>query len=66
VMSIVVSYFDHLFQAAGSYPVVARLIASILVGVLAYGVALFAIGSPVIGEGIEVISWILRRRNIKV
>jgi O-antigen/teichoic acid export membrane protein len=66
VMGIVVSYFDHLFQAAGSYPVVARLIASILVGVLAYGVALFAIGSPVIGEGIEVISWILRRRNIKV
>lgn len=32
-------------------------------GAIAYGAALFAIGSPVIHEGAEVVSWILGRRH---
>jgi teichuronic acid exporter len=32
-------------------------------GAATYGAALFAVGSPVIGEGAEVAGWILRRRD---
>ena len=32
-------------------------------GAIVYGAALFAIGSPVITEGLEVLGWILRRRK---
>jgi PST family polysaccharide transporter len=33
------------------------------IGAIVYGAVLFAVGSPVIGEGAEVASWILRRRR---
>jgi hypothetical protein len=32
-------------------------------GAIVYGAALFAIGSPVTAEGIEVLAWMIRRRR---
>jgi hypothetical protein len=40
-----------------------RLIFLSASGAIAYGAALFAIGSPVITEGAEVMGWIFRRRT---
>jgi hypothetical protein len=52
------------FALAGrSDPPLLRLLFLSAGGTIAYGAALFAIGSPVIGEGAEVLGWILRRRH---
>jgi O-antigen/teichoic acid export membrane protein len=40
-----------------------RLVLLSTVGAVTYGATLFAIGSPVISEGAEVLGWILRRRR---
>ncbi len=40
-----------------------RLIFLSVSGAVTYGAALFVIGSPVIGEGVEVVGWILRRQR---
>jgi len=52
------------FALAGSpeSPVV-RLVILSAGGAISYAAALFAIGSPVIAEGIEVVGWILRRQR---
>jgi hypothetical protein len=52
------------FALAGQVgPAWVRLVLLSVSGALTYGAALLATGSPVIGEGIEVVGWILRRRN---
>ncbi len=43
-----------------------RLVFLSVSGAMTYGAALFAIGSPVIDEGVEVVGWILRRRNADI
>lgn len=42
----------------------AALILFCAIGMAAYGAALFAIGGPVIGDGAEVLGWILRRGRV--
>jgi O-antigen/teichoic acid export membrane protein len=46
-----------------SDPPAVRLLFLSASGAIAYGAALFAIGSPVITESAEVLGWILRRRR---
>jgi O-antigen/teichoic acid export membrane protein len=63
LMSLTVLLLREFALAGRSDPPLLRLLFLSASGAIAYGAALFAIGSPVIGEGAEVLGWILRRRR---
>jgi O-antigen/teichoic acid export membrane protein len=62
-MAAVVLLLREFALAGRAEPAWVRLVFLSVSGATTYGAALFAIGSPVIGEGVEVVGWILRRRN---
>jgi O-antigen/teichoic acid export membrane protein len=61
VMAGVVLLLREFALAGSSEAPVVRLVLLSVSGAIAYAGALFAIGSPVIAEGTEVVGWILRR-----
>jgi O-antigen/teichoic acid export membrane protein len=63
VMAVVVLLLRKFALAGRPEPAWAKLLLLSVSGAAAYVAALLAIGSPVIGEGAEVIGWILRRRS---
>ena len=63
VMAVVVLLLREFALAGRPEPAWAKLLLLSVSGAAAYVAALLAIGSPVIGEGAEVIGWILRRRS---
>jgi len=63
VMAVVVLLLREFALAGRPDPVWAKLLLISVSGAAAYVAALLAIGSPVIGEGTEVIGWILHRRS---
>ena len=63
LMALTVLLLREFALAGRSDPPLLRLLFLSAGGAIAYGAALFAIGSPVIGEGAEVLGWILRRRH---
>jgi len=63
-MAAVVLLLREFILAGGSDSPLIGLILLSAGGAVTYGAVLFAIGSPVISEGIEVIGWILRRHVV--
>jgi hypothetical protein len=63
LMALIVLVLREFALAGRSDPALLRLLFLSASGAIAYGAALFTIGSPVITEGAEVLGWILRRRR---
>jgi O-antigen/teichoic acid export membrane protein len=63
LMALIVLLLREFAVAGRSDPPLLRLLFLSAGGAIAYGAALFTIGSPVITEGAEVLGWILRRRR---
>jgi len=63
VMAAVVLLLREFAFARSSESPVVRLVLFSLGGAITYVAVLFAIGSPVIAEGTEVVGWILRRQR---
>lgn len=64
-MAAVVLMLRELALVEGLESAVIRLVFLSVSGAVIYGAVLFALGSPVIAEGIEVAGWILRRHRAK-
>jgi len=60
LMALTVLLLREFVLAGRSDPPLLRLLFLSAGGAIAYGAALFAIGTPVIAEGAEVLGWILR------
>jgi len=63
VMAAVVLLLREVAFSGRPEPAWVKLLVLSASGAVAYVATLFAIGSPVAGEGVEVIGWILRRRS---
>jgi O-antigen/teichoic acid export membrane protein len=63
LMALAVLFLRAFALEGRSDPPLVRLLFLSASGAIVYGTALFAIGSPVITEGAEVLGWILRRRR---
>jgi len=62
-MAAVVLLLREFVFSSRPEPAWIKLVALSITGTATYAAALFAIGSPVIGEGAEVAGWIMRRRS---
>ncbi|HEX4615735.1 MAG TPA: lipopolysaccharide biosynthesis protein [Stellaceae bacterium] len=63
LMAVTVLLLQQFALAERPDPPLVRLLFLSASGAIVYGATLFAIGSPVISEGAEVLGWILRRRR---
>jgi len=63
VMIVVVVLVGEAAASAQLDAPLLRLVLLSTVGAVSYGVVLLMIGSPVVGESVEVVGWILRRRS---
>jgi hypothetical protein len=63
LMAMTVLLVQQFALAERPDPPLVRLLFLSASGAIVYGATLFAIGSPVISEGAEVLGWILRRRR---
>jgi hypothetical protein len=60
-MAVVVLLVRQFALPVGAEPAWIALVLLPATGAVTYGTVLLSIGSPVIGEGAEVVGWVLRR-----